>query len=84
VIWQRVGRKAILLNIEDGSYFEVDPVGLAIWRGCDGSKDVHRISRDVARQFRVSQERVRRDVIGYLGKLTRENLLVSLPPGSDR
>ena len=36
VVWKVVEGRGILLNLEDGGYFDVDRVGLVVWQWCDG------------------------------------------------
>ncbi len=76
IIWKVVGNKAVLLNLHNGTYFEVDPVGLAVWHACDGKLTEEAISRKIAKRFSASVERVHKDVLGYLGQL-RNNKLIS-------
>ena len=38
VVWKVLDGKALLLNLDSGDYFDVNPVGLILWRLCDGQK----------------------------------------------
>ena len=75
VVWKAVDRKGILLNLEDGSYFDVDCVGLAIWELCDGRKKPEEIALRVHRSFRADPVRVSKDVSRFIGELKRRRLL---------
>ena len=77
VIWKTVKGRGILINLEDGSYFEVDPVGLTIWKLCDGRTDLGSIAQAVAKEFKASLAQVTRDLPTFVLGLKRKNLLVT-------
>ncbi len=71
VVWKEIEGKGILLNLENGSYFEVDPVGLAIWQHCDGKTPILKIADAVAEKFNTDTNRVHRDLREFVGELKR-------------
>lgn len=75
VVWKVVDGKGILLNLETGAYFETNPAGLAIWQQCDGRTSSGRIVEGLVGTFRVSAERVHRDVRTFLGDLRRRKMI---------
>jgi len=66
VICKEVRQRAILLDLRDGSYFEVGPVGLAIWKRCDGRTSVQVIAESISRTFGVPAGRAERDLREFL------------------
>lgn len=74
MVWKIVEERGILLNLEDGAYFEVNPVGLAVWRKCDGKTLLEEIVRAVAKEFRRSPERVSEDLRPFVAELKRRKL----------
>lgn len=75
VIWKTIQEKGILLNLESGSYFEVNPVGLAIWKKFDGKTPLEKIAGEIADQFGSTPEQIRRDFAPFITELQRNKLL---------
>lgn len=75
VVWKTIQEKGILLNLESGSYFEVNPVGLAIWKKCDGKAQLEKIIEDIAGQFGSAPGQIRRDLTPFIAELQRNKLL---------
>lgn len=84
VVWKVLEGRGILLNIEDGSYFEANPTALAVWQQCDGRTAPEKIAAGVAREFRVDPERAEKDVAAFLRELRRRQLLATTRPPSSR
>lgn len=74
VVWKVIEGKGILLNLENGSYFEVDPVGLAIWQRCDGKTTVSKIVKAIAGEFSADLNRVNRDLAEFVAELKRRKM----------
>ena len=75
VVWKVVGGKGVLLHLESGEYFEVDPVGLSIWERCDGKTPLEKIAQAVAEKFSEKVERVYQDLTHFVAGLRRRKLL---------
>ena len=74
VVWKVIEGKGILLNLESGAYYEVDPVGLAIWERCDGRRTLEDIAKTIAGEFRASSERVISDSTEFILELRRRKI----------
>ncbi len=75
VVWKVIDGKGVLLNLEDGAYFDVDPVGLVIWDLCDGRVTQNEIVASTSQTFRTDSERVSRDIPSFLKDLKRYRLV---------
>ena len=75
VVCKEVRQRAILLDLRDGSYFEIGPVGLAIWKRCDGRTSPRAIARSIACDFDVPAARVDRDLRAFLSNLSRRRMV---------
>ncbi len=75
VVWKIIDRKGILLHLDSGEYFEVDPVGLFIWERCSGRAELQKIAEEVASRFGVTQRRAEGGVADFVSDLKRKNLL---------
>ncbi len=79
VVWKIVDGKGILLNLEDGSYFDVDPVGLSVWQSCDGRYNPDQIAFQASRTFHADLGKVSKDVNGFIKQLKRRRLVEIVP-----
>ncbi len=75
VVWKVVDGKGILLNLENGAYFDVDPVGLSIWLSCDGVSKLDKIALEASKKFNADLKRVRSDAEEFIGELKRAKLI---------
>lgn len=80
VRWQAVEEEGILVNLETGFYFSLNPVALFIWDLCDGQASNAQILARIVESFDVVEETARQDFEAFLDALESENLLVVSPP----
>lgn len=80
VRWQAVDEEGILVNLETGFYFSLNPVALFIWDLCDGQVSNGQILAKIVESFDVVEETARQDFEAFLDALESENLLVVSPP----
>ncbi len=71
VVWKEIEGKGILLNLENGSYFEVGPVGLAIWQHCDGKTPYLKIAQNIAQKYEANLNRIDRDLKEFVGEMKK-------------
>ena len=64
---------AVLLNLEDGSYFEVNPVALAIWNGLDG-RPLEDVVELVGSEFEGVPDELEREVYAFVEALLQSGL----------
>jgi hypothetical protein len=75
VIWADLKGEAVLLNIESGIYFGLNPVGSMVWKLlCEGS-DEDEICARLLDEFDVAPDQLRADVAGFLDGLSAEELV---------
>jgi hypothetical protein len=80
VRWQVVDEEGILVNLESGFYFSLNPVALFIWNLCDGENTVGRILDGIVEGFDVDRDVAQRDLEAFLGQLQAEGLIEGLEP----
>jgi hypothetical protein len=68
-------REAVLLNLESGVYYTLNPVGTAIWDLLDGERSLGKILDAVCERFDVSAPVAQRDVAALASQLRREGLI---------
>lgn len=75
VVWKVLDGKGILLNLEDGAYFEVNPVGLTIWEGLDGRSTLGQLARRIEAGFKAPAARVDRELLEFVRELKRRKIV---------
>jgi hypothetical protein len=69
---------AVLLDIEKGLCYSLNPVGMKIWRLIEsgiGKTSFESIVAAIASEFALSREQLAEDIGAYLEELTRKGLL---------
>jgi hypothetical protein len=79
VVHRQLHEGAVLLNLDDGSYFQVNPVGLLIWETLDGNDLAHVVSK-VEESFEDAPASVADDVTSFIETLLERELIL---PDSD-
>jgi hypothetical protein len=67
--------EAAILNIKNGIYYGLDPVGARIWSLMQEPRVVSEIQNTIAGEYDVEPERCARDLVGLLEKLLAEGLI---------
>ncbi len=81
VVMKEADGKGLLLNLDNGAYFEMNPTGLAFFKLCDGRKKKEEIVLSVSRKFKTKEERIEKDTAQIFNDLKRYKLveIVSKP-----
>ncbi len=74
VVQRELRTGAVLLNLADGSYFEVNPVGLAIWNGLDG-RPLEDVVGLVRSEFEVAPDELENEVYAFVAALLQSGLI---------
>jgi hypothetical protein len=72
---------AVLLNLESGLYFGVDPVGAMIWELLETPRTEQELRDQLVEEFAVDPERALADVRGFVAGLEQRSLVVRGEPG---
>ena len=75
VVSQVADDEAVLLDIESGKYFSLNPVGSRIWELCDGNRSASEIVAVICDEFDVAADVASADTAEILDDLRRERLL---------
>jgi hypothetical protein len=69
------GAEYVLLNLKNGTYYELDYVGAEMWRLIQTPATVQTICGELVAAFDVDEETCRRDVIRLVGDLAEHGLV---------
>jgi len=76
--WKELNDTGIVLDLTSGDYFELDEVGVAIWKTLDGRKTLAECAKEIASFYAVDPELVEPDVKAFAEELLSRNLIVVL------
>lgn len=77
VVARAVGDETILLDLETGTYFTLNPVGALVWRGLEQAESIDQIVERIVSEYDAPAAQVKSDVAQLLGELTRRGLVLS-------
>lgn len=81
--WKEVDGEGIVLDVRSGDYFELDALGLWIWKRLDGKRTVEAIAQEITRRYRVDKGTAMADLVEFLASL-RQASLIRLVADEDR
>ena len=70
-----VGDDVVLLSVEQGSYYALDPIAAEVWRRLETPATIDELCVALADQYDVSPEQCETDVLKFLGELDAQHLL---------
>lgn len=70
---------AVLLDVEQGICFSLNPVGLRIWESLKGQSSLNQITDTLAQEFSVPRSQLLSDVVEFIEALEAKQLV--LRPG---
>lgn len=73
--WREFGAGGILLHLSSGNYFQIDDVGIMIWKQIDGRKTVEKIVEELSSDFYSEGEDIVKDTVEFMEQLIGEELI---------
>ncbi len=70
-----LGGEVVLLNLENGMYYGLDPVGARIWNLIQKPKNVNDIRDVLLKEYDVEPARCEQDLLALLKRLADEGLI---------
>jgi len=67
--------EAAILNLKNGTYYGLDPVGAAVWKLIEQPRTVAAVRDAMLETYEVEPERCEIDLFELLGKLADEGLV---------
>jgi len=70
-----LGGEAAILNMKNGVYYGLDPIGARIWNLIQEPKSLNEIRELLLKEYDVEPDRCERDLLVLLQKLASEGLI---------
>lgn len=80
-LWTELDGQFMLMNIEDGSYYEMAGIGGVIWQMLETPRSEAEIVDAVVNKYQVERERCAQDVRAFLEKLIATYVVSEQPNG---
>ena len=71
-----VGDETVLLNLENGTYYGLDPVGTRIWELLKEGHSTAEICRLLGAKYEVEQVTIENDVRNFLADLKEHGIVI--------
>src|SRR3954465_1284625 len=75
VPWKELDGVAVILNLETGEYFELDEVGLCLWKRLEAEATVAELAAHLAHSYDVVADAAIGDVIEFCQELQTRALI---------
>ena len=76
VVAREVGGEMMLMDLESGTYFGLDPVGMRIWQSLEDGQSTEQMLERLESEFDVTPEQLRKDVATLYQTLREHNLVI--------
>jgi hypothetical protein len=76
VIYEVIDGEVVLVNLENGSYYSIDSIGVTIWEAIEQSLSVDQIISRLANQYVGEPTDIERGVKEWLSQLAKEDLII--------
>lgn len=75
VVFREVGGEAVILDLQHGTYFGLDPVGTRIWQLLEGRADLQHVVETLVTEYDVERATAERDLLDLMDDLRRRELV---------
>jgi hypothetical protein len=79
VMARQVGEETVILHLESGTYYGLDPVGARIWQLLVEGNSLAEICGVMVEEYDVEREQLERDILDLAGELSAKALVRRLP-----
>ncbi|MBQ0772509.1 MAG: PqqD family protein [Sphingomonadales bacterium] len=77
VIFTDIEDKIVMLNVENGAYYDFDSIASHIWRKLEKPISVAQLCADLCEEFEVDADSFRADSLAFLDDLMARNLIIA-------
>lgn len=71
----QLGNESVLMSIEKGEYYSLDPIGSRIWELLQTPKAFEQLCMQLEQEFNVDPDKFKDDVEGFLNELITEKFI---------
>ena len=75
VVSRELDGEAVILNLESGVYFGLDPIGTRIWQLCQEFASIRSVWEAMQKEFDESPETLHADLLAFVDELSTRGLV---------
>lgn len=75
VIFRELNGEAVILDLDNGTYFGLNSVGMRIWQLCEQHGSLHEVWEAMQREFDVPGDELQSDLLAFVNQLSSKGLL---------
>jgi coenzyme PQQ synthesis protein D (PqqD) len=75
VIFRELNGEAVILNLDNGTYFGLNPVGMRIWQLCEQHGSLRQVWEAMQREFDAPADALQSDLVAFVNELSSRKLL---------
>jgi len=75
VTWRPLEGDCILLHLDTGFYYTLNPSGRFLWESLDGEKSLSRIHEGLLEEYEIDGESAKEDLLDLAKDLLKEDLV---------
>ena len=75
VMDRSVGDETVILDLESGTYYGLDPVGARMWKLLAEGKTLGEVCDTLLEEYDVERERLEEDILNLAGELAEKGLI---------
>ncbi len=80
VLSQELTGEMVLLNLDTGTYFGLDPVGTRIWHLFEQGRSIKATYEAVLEEYEVDRQQLTRDLLRFVNALNEQGLIEDASP----
>ena len=75
VIFQELEGEAVLLNMQSGIFFGLNPVAKRMWELLNELGQAEKVLQQLLREYEASEEQLRQDLVNFIERLKSKGLV---------
>lgn len=75
ILFRELEGEAVLLNIQTGIYFGLDPLGTKIWQLFQKKYSIEEVSKSIRNDYEVDAQSCREDILNFTASLQKNGLI---------
>ena len=75
VSWRVIGDELLVLNLDNGNYYDLNEVAGQVWNGIIEKKSLGEIFETLKKEYRVDEKRLESDLKKIVAELQKEKLI---------
>ena len=75
VIFQELEGEAVLLNLQNGIFFSLNPVATRMWELLSELGQAEKVLKQLLQEYDASEEQLRQDLVAFIEKLKSKGLV---------